>query len=231
MSDQPAAPSRIPAPTPPASSETGRSLLERALNEAATRDSDQPSATATDPAAPTATPQGGQSPAPGPVPYDRFTEVNERAKRAEAELAELRKFKEDAEAAKLTEIERAQREREVAEQRAEQAERRALELERTGLIRDAATKAGFADPSDAVAFLTSRLDEIDTPDAATAAVGQLAQTKKHLLAAPAQPSAPAPIGGLVPHTAPGDLPVGPDGQPDVKAGLGRDLLASLTGRK
>lgn len=224
----------IPQPHNDPSTPTGRGLLAdvmATISDPSPAAPDQPSPAA--PAAPTpaaATPATVE-PGPGPVPYDRFKEVNDRARAAQDEVAQLRAWKEEQEQAKLTEIERAQQTAQTAEQRATTAETRADLAERRFDVWKAAHAAGFEDPEDAVVYLKDQFGDLDSTDKITAAVNTLAEAKPKLIGSGA-PSRPAPIGGLTPPSAPNsDVPLGPDGKPDEKAGLGRDLLAALTGRK
>lgn len=163
------------------------------------------------------------------VPYQRFKEVNDRLRAAEDEARELREWKAEQERAALSETERLTQERDQALQLAEQAEGKVTRLERGQLVATAAAAAGFADPQDAAAFID--LATIDDQAAARTAVQQLAESKPHLLKQPpGVPERPAPIGGLTGQPA-GEVPVGQDGKPDSKLGLGRDLLASLSGKR
>lgn len=162
--------------------------------------------------------------------HPRFQQLNERMKAAEREAEELRAWKAEQERAAMTEQERITAERDAALRRAEQAEDRAVKLERGQLVAAAARKAQFADPDDAAAFID--LATIEDQATADAAVAQLAERKPHLLhTETAVPTTPTAIGGLTSPAPGGEPPVGQDGKPDVRLGLGRDLLASLTGPK
>lgn len=160
------------------------------------------------------------------VPYDRFKEVNDRAKAAEDQLAELTKWKDEQEAAKLSDIERAEQERQKAEERATQAEQKALNLERSGFVRSAAQAARFTDPDDAVAFLEGKLGDLETPEQAKEAVAALAKSKPHLVGSRAGGGDGGARGGTL-----DDIPRTADGKVDVARGLGQDLLAALAGRR
>lgn len=186
--------------------------------------------TTTDPGTEPATTEPGKDPEPKgttdqKVPYERFQEVNERLKAQEAENVELKKWREEQEAAKLTEIERVQKAASEAQQRAEAAEARAQTIERGGWVVDAARKAGFADPQDAA--LAVKLDEVEDQAAAEKAVEKLKGEKPHWLKGEGQPTAFGTLAGA-PSKEP---PVGPDGKPDEKAGLGQELMAGLFGGK
>jgi hypothetical protein len=101
--------------------------------------------TPTPPAAPAAprTPPKTDPPA-NTVPYDRFTEVNEKSKRLSAELEELRQWKDEQESKSLSELERERKRAEAAEKRAQEAEQRVTNLERGSWVRAAAAEAGFS---------------------------------------------------------------------------------------
>lgn len=182
------------------------------------------------PAAPAA-PPAADPPAEQAVPYQRFKEVNDRLKAAEDTARELQSWKAEQERAQLSETERLTQERDQAIQRADQAEQQVTRLQRGQLVATAAASAGFADPQDAAAFID--LTSIEDAAAAKTAVEQLAASKPHLVKAPSAPQQerPAPIGGLTAPQPAADVPVGQDGKPDAKLGLGRDLLASLSSKR
>lgn len=164
------------------------------------------------------------------VPYQRFKEVNDRLRAAEDAARELQEWKAEQERAALSETERLTQERDQALQRAEQAEGKVTRLERGQLVATAAAAAGFADPQDAAAFID--LSAIEDQAAARTAVQQLAESKPHLVKQqPGAPERPAPIGGLTGAQPAVEVPVGQDGKPDAKLGLGRDLLASLSSKR
>jgi hypothetical protein len=158
------------------------------------------------------------------VPYDRFKEVNERAKQAEKELSELQAWKEQQENERLSELERATKRAEQAEQKAQQLEERATQLERSGWVRSAAQAAGFTDVEDALAFVD--LSALKDADKAKAAVQDLAERKPHLLNAEAPPAAPAAFGA--PLTA---IPGGNSDDPKLDLGRGLLAFASRNNRK
>src|SRR4051794_17200693 len=103
----------------------------------------------TTPAATDAPPAEKPAETTNTVPYERFAEVNSKAKQHESELAELRAWKEEQESKSLSEIERERKRAEAAEKRATDAEDRATRQERGSWVRDAAAQANFHDPSDA----------------------------------------------------------------------------------
>jgi len=101
----------------------------------------------TDPVEPTEPPAPDPAdkpkPPPGPVPYERFKEVNEQAKALQAQLAAIEKQRKEAEEAQLKEQEKwkelaEKREQELA---VERANRQRLEIAtRKGLPVDLATR-------------------------------------------------------------------------------------------
>lgn len=164
------------------------------------------------------------------VPYDRFKEVNDRLKQAESEAAELKKWKDEQEAAKLSEIERAQKEKTDAEERARTAEERATRAEVRSRLRSAAS--GKVQNADVVVDLSeSKLLELAeaTAEQLSAHVEEI--VKRYDLPTGERRTGASPIGAPLASGAAADVPVGADGKPDHKAGLGRDLLTALTGKK
>lgn len=184
----------------------------------------EPAAETTPPAAtgtetPINAPTGEQA-----VPYARFKEINDAkvaAEKAAADAAaELQKIKD----ADLSEKERAEKAASEATARAEAAEAKATKLERSALVREAAKN--FNDPGDAVAMLD--LSEIDDADKAAEAVKKLGESKPHLVKAQSPTAIGAPLGKSAKAT--GEIPTGADGKPDMKAGLGTELLNGLFGK-
>lgn len=129
------------------------------------------------------------------VPYERFQQVNkkakenaDRAKALEKDMADLRAQIEERESAGLPELERLKKDMERLQKRAEEAESKAAEAD-TRLARSqkerwvvaAASAQNFADPSDASAFVN--LDDIEDEKDAERIVKRLATQKKHLLKA------------------------------------------------
>lgn len=156
------------------------------------------------------------------IPYPRFKEVNDKLVASQTELDELRKWKDEQEAAKLSEIERATKERDDALAAAQAATERATKLERSGWVTDAARKAGFTDPTDAAVFLD--LGDLEDEKAAGKAVEVLGKSKPHLLSK-AKPQGFGALGGSQDKQTPLD----DDGKPDLKAGLGAELARNLLG--
>lgn len=160
------------------------------------------------------------------VPLDRFRTVTAENKELRSQLDELAKWKEEQEQAQLSELDRERQAREKAEQQLAETAARATSLERSVWIRSAASAAGFADPEDAVALIGT--DVVEDSDTAAELVKALAERKPHLLAG--ADSGPAPIGTPISQT-PTQVPVDPDGKPDLKAGLGSELLAYVRGQR
>jgi chromosome segregation ATPase len=133
------------------------------------------------------------------VPFERFQQVNRRAKEAadqakklQAELADLRRQIEDRDNQGLPELEQTKRRLEQAERRAQEHEQRATHAEhqlqraqKERWVAAAAQQHNFQDPSDAAAFLD--LDQVDDEKDAERAVKRLAAAKKHLLRSDDQP--------------------------------------------
>lgn len=159
------------------------------------------------------------------VPYDRFKEVNDQLRTTKAELDKLTRAQKEREEAELSEVEKATKRADEAEARATAAEGKATTLERTGWVTAAARDAGFTDPGDAAAFLT--LAEIEDKPAAKKAVEQLAKDKTHLL----KQERPTGFGTVGTPPPVGEVPVGPDGKPDHKRGLGQELANALLGKR
>jgi hypothetical protein len=122
------------------------------------------------------------------VPYERFKAANERAKKLEQDMQALSARLEEREAAELSELEREKKAREKAEGQVSELDGKVKSLERGGWVRSAATKHGFNDPSDALAF--TDLGTIEDEKSADRAVKSLAGSKPHLLK-PADPTPPA----------------------------------------
>lgn len=156
------------------------------------------------------------------VPYARFKEVNDRVKAAEqaaSDAAAALKKREDAE---LSEKEKAEKDAAEALKRAEAAEARATELERSAWVRSAANN--FNDPDDAVAMLD--LSSLDSSDKVDKAVKELGEKKPHLL----KGEKPQAIGAPSSNGKKQEIPTDKDGKPDVKAGLGSELLSNIFGK-
>lgn len=129
------------------------------------------------------------------VPLERFKQVNKQAKEAkeratalEQQIADLKAQMDERDNAGLPELERERKRAEQLEKRlgeaeakAEQATQQILIGQRKSWVTNAAQAQGFADPSDASAFVN--LEEIEDEKDAERAVKRLAGQKKHLLRA------------------------------------------------
>lgn len=127
---------------------------------------------------PAPTPPDPPAPDPPAVSPEDFTAMKLRAEQAEKQSGELKKWKDELEAASLSEQEKAQRERDQEKARADAAEARAERMERAGLIRAAAAK--FVNPEDAVDLLIEK--DIKTAQSAEREVKALADSRPHLVA-------------------------------------------------
>jgi len=160
------------------------------------------------------------------VPYDRFQQVNEKAKTLSAQIDELKAWKDEQEAKNLSDLERVTKAREEAEQRAQQAEQRAVSLERGGWVTSAAAAASFDDPSDALAFVD--LNEIESERDAKRAVKELAERKPKLLR---DKDAVPPMVGRVLQEGRAVDATKQNGDVDPKEALGAGIFDFLSGRQ
>lgn len=132
------------------------------------------------------------------VPFERFQKVNQQAKEAKQQaaqlakdMAELRAQMEERETAGLPELERERKRAEQlekrvvdAEARAEAQEKAAAKASRERLVLAAASSAGFDETDDALRYPEYvNLDEIETATDAERAVKRLAKAKPKLLKA------------------------------------------------
>lgn len=111
------------------------------------------------------------------VPYDRFAEVNRKAKEAEAKLA---KFESESEQRKKQELESKQEfEKLYTEEKTkrEELEQNIAKAEKQAVVTKKATDLGFSDPADALRFVDSTLDGDNLQEALT----ELAKSKPYLL--------------------------------------------------
>lgn len=115
------------------------------------------------------------------VPYERFEEVNTRAKKAEEELASIRDKLIALEDRDKSETERERAARERAEAKAEELFAQVTGLQKGSWVRSAALEVGFHDPEDAVTYLSSKLAGIEDEREAKKLVKRLAEDKKHLV--------------------------------------------------
>jgi hypothetical protein len=113
------------------------------------------------------------------VPYSRFAEVNQAAKDREKQLQEMASRLEELENRDKSELERERAKRETFEKQAADMAARLERVERSNWIRSAAAAAGFEDPDDAVAFIST--DSVESDTDAEKAVAKLAKRKPRLL--------------------------------------------------
>lgn len=171
------------------------------------------------------------------VPRSRLTAEAKARREAERRAEEAEKKLREAEQKDLSDKERAEREAAEAKARADAAEQRATKLERQGWIRDAASAAGFVDAADAIAHIDvlevdddGKTPRIGDEDAAKKAVDELAESRPHLVGKAGQrQQIGRPGGGGGEGNSGGSIPTDAEGKPDVKRGLGQDLLAHLGG--
>lgn len=170
------------------------------------------------------------------VPYERFEQVNkkarenaDRASAVEKQLSELQAQMQEREEAGLPELDRERKRAEALEKRVTDAENRALAAEesvqssrREQWIVAAAAAQGFANPAKAHKMLDD-LGSIEDATQAERAVKNLAKSDAYLLKAE---DATLPGRVLENGKPPAEKPA--DGAQD-KAGLGRELLANMLG--
>jgi hypothetical protein len=161
------------------------------------------------------------------VPYERFAEVNDKAKKTAAELDELRQWKEQQEAKSMSELERERKRAEDAEKRAEEA---------AGASHRSSAADGFV-PQQRTPGSSTRRTRSRTSTSPrlrrrrrrSNAVKRLAESKKHLL----KPTDDKPaLNRVLSRQRAGGRQ---DGQPagegaDAKDQLGAGLLDFLTNR-
>lgn len=115
------------------------------------------------------------------VPYERFEEVNTRAKLAEQKLEELQSKLVEFEDRDKSETERERAARERAEAKAAELFEQVTGLQKGSWVRSAALEVGFHDPEDAVTYLSGKLAGIEDEREAKRLVKKLAESKKHLV--------------------------------------------------
>lgn len=182
--------------------------------------SDVPPATAP-PADPPADP-----PAERTVPYDRFKAVNDRLAEANRKAEEEAQKRQELEDRDKSELEQERSKREKAEARIAELQGEVEGLtgtitasQRSGWVKDAATKANFIDPADALGRVD--LSSIEDEAAAKAAVKKVADDAKHLIAGEAPP--PPQVGQVIRN----GQPVPPSGEPDPAAAENEAFLQEL----
>lgn len=146
-----------------------------------------------EPAATTAAQPAGEQ----TVPYSRFAEVNQTAKQAQKQLEEMQSRLEELENRDKSELERERSKRETFERQATEMQARLERVERSNWLRSAALAAGFDDPDDAVAFIST--DSVESDADAEKAVAKLAKRKPRLLR---ETSAPTQIGQVLQNGQP-----------------------------
>jgi DNA repair exonuclease SbcCD ATPase subunit len=127
-----------------------------------------------------------EAPAERTVPYDRFAEVNRKAKEKDDQLKALTDRLEELEAQGKSESEQERLKREKAEAKLaemqadlQSRDERLNRMEKSGWVRNAAAQAGFANPDDAVAF--ADLDGLEEAKDADKAIKDLAKQRPYLL--------------------------------------------------
>jgi hypothetical protein len=125
----------------------------------------------------------GGSPKNQKVPYERFEEVNQRAKKASQELEDLRTKLIEFEDRDKSEVERERAARERAESQLGELLGKVTALEKGSWVRSAAAELEFHDPEDAVTYLMPKLAGVEDEREAKRLVKKLAESKKHLVRA------------------------------------------------
>jgi TolA-binding protein len=171
------------------------------------------------------------------VPYERFQEVNRKAKSLESQMQELRQQLEERETAGLPELERERKQREQlekrlqdAEQRATAQERAASDLRKEGWVTAVARDLGFIDPEDALNPRHVDLDGIESREDAERALKKVAKQKSHLIR-PTEPPRPD-IGRVLTNGQPGaGESTGPAdvNDPAFRRLMGQEMLNVLRG--
>jgi hypothetical protein len=128
------------------------------------------------------------------VPYDRFKEVNERAKQLDEELADMRTKLVEFEDRDKSDVERERAARERAEAQLNDLMGKVTSLEKGAWVRSAAAELNFHDPEDAVAHLHDRLGKLEDQREAKKLVERLAKSKEHLVRSEKPKPKPPAIG-------------------------------------
>jgi hypothetical protein len=142
------------------------------------------------------------------IPYERFDEVNKRAKQAEEELADLRNKLVEFEDRDKSEVDRERSARQRAESQLNELMGKVTSLEKGAWVRSAAAELNFHDPEDAVAHLQGQLGKLEDHREANRLVERLAKSKDHLVRQETKKERPA-IGRVYA----GDETQQPNGQP------------------
>jgi len=115
------------------------------------------------------------------IPYERFEEVNNRAKQAERELQEMRDKILEFEDRDKSEVDRERSARERAESQLGDLMNKVTVMEKGAWVRSVAAEMNFHDPEDAVSHLRENLAGLEDQRDAKRIVKKLADAKKHLI--------------------------------------------------
>lgn len=115
------------------------------------------------------------------IPYQRFEEVNKRARQAEKELSDLRSKILEFEDRDKSEVDRERSARQRAEAQLAELTGKVTSLEKGSWVRSVAAELNFHDPEDAVQHLRDQLGGMEDQTDARRLVRNLAKTKKHLI--------------------------------------------------
>jgi hypothetical protein len=115
------------------------------------------------------------------IPYQRFEEVNKRARQAEKELSDLRSRLLEFEDRDKSEVDRERSARQRAESQLAELTGKVTGLEKGSWVRSVAAELNFHDPEDAVQHLRDQLGGLEDQSDARRLVKNLAKTKKHLI--------------------------------------------------
>ena len=131
------------------------------------------------------------------VPYERLEQESKRARKAEAELAEMRDKILQFEDRDKSETERDRAARERAESQLTQLQEQVTSLQKGAWVRSAAAELKFHDPEDAVAHLSGQLAGLEDAREAKRAVQALAKSKAHLVQEEKKPETRPSIGRVL----------------------------------
>ena len=141
-----------------------------------------------------------EPPAERTVPYDRFKQVNDQLAEAKRKADEAEQKRQELEDRDKSELEQVRGKLEKAEKRNAELQGQVEELggkltsnERSGWVREAASKAKFIDATDALGRVD--LSAIENEDDAKKAVADVAKSAPHLVAA--EEPTPPPVPGRV----------------------------------
>jgi hypothetical protein len=176
-----------------------------------------------DEATPTTPAASPETPAPPveetkTVPYERFAEVNNKAKAEREAREDLERRLQELEDRDKSELERERAQRERLSAELEEKQRHLVKVERGSWVRDAAVEAKFIDPTDALGRVS--LDAIESESDARKAVKRIAEQAKHLI------QQEAPVAPQIGQVVAGGQPVNPNA-PDPKQDENERFLAEL----